>query len=214
MDIVFLGHSSFKIKGKNATLVTDPFSPEMVGFKFPKTEAEVVTISHQHEDHNFYQTVGGGPFVISEPGEYEVRGISVFGYPSFHDTKEGEERGVNNIYVIELEGIRICHLGDLGTVLPAKTVEELDGIDILMIPVGGKYTIGPKEAVEVVGQVEPLIVLPMHFKLPKTKIEGLSGIDEFLSQANIPNVEKIEKLSITKDKLPQETKIVILEPKE
>lgn len=95
MEITYLGHSSFKIKTKTAVVVTDPFPSEMLGFKFPKTEADIVTISHQHEDHNCLKLIEGDPFIISEPGEYEVKGVSVFGYPSFHDSASGAERGEN-----------------------------------------------------------------------------------------------------------------------
>lgn len=213
MEISYLGHSSFKIKGKSAVLITDPFSSSMVGLKFPKVEADIVTISHSHQDHNFIAGVSGSPFVINEPGEYEVKGMSVFGFSSFHDDKSGEERGRNIIYVIDVDGIRICHLGDLGSVLNQRNLEELNGVDILMIPVGGIWTIGPKEASDVVGQIEPIVVLPMHFKVPQINEKNfgqLKSLEEFLSHMGTGIVEKLDKLSLTKDKLPAETKIVVL----
>lgn len=217
MEITYLGHSSFKIKGKTGTLITDPFSPTMVGLKFPKVEADIVTISHQHQDHNFSAGVSGDFFIIKDPGEYEIKGISVFGFASFHDKKSGEERGENIIYVIEVDGIRICHLGDLGSVLTTKNIEDINGIDVLMVPVGGTFTIGPKEAVEVIGQIEPLIILPMHYKaegINESNFSKLEKLDDFLSQGGFNNPEKLDKLSLTKEKLPTETKIVLLEKKE
>jgi len=216
MEITYLGHSSFKIKGKTAAVVTDPFSSEMVGFKFPKTEADIVTISHQHQDHNHQNLVEGNPFIISEPGEYEVKGVSVFGYPSFHDSASGAERGENIIYVIETEGLRICHLGDLGSAIPPKTLEEISDIDVLMIPVGGVVTIGPKEAVDLISQIEPNIVLPMHYRAPgidKIKFGDLATLDVFLKEMGAESSEKLDKISLTKDKLPVETKVVLLERK-
>ena len=215
MELTYLGVSSFKLRGKSVTVVTDPFKPEFVGLKYPKTEADVVTVSHSHEDHNFVSVVGGAPFIISDPGEYEVKGISVFGYPSYHDEKKGGERGKNNIFLIEMEDLRICHLGDLGGPLTPEIIEEIGITDILCIPVGGKVTIGLDETVELIKQIEPSIVLPMHYKEAGMSgvFNDLAPISEFLSKMGAENPEKLDKLSITKDKLPEETKIILLERK-
>lgn len=216
MEITYLGHSSFKIKAKTAGVVTDPFSSEMVGFKFPKTEADIVTVSHQHLDHNNISMVEGNPFIISAPGEYEVKGVSIFGYQSFHDSKSGAERGENVIYVIENEGLRICHLGDLGSAISPKTLEEISEIDVLMIPVGGGVTIGPHEAADLISQIEPKIILPMHTRVSgiNEKVFGdLKTVEEFLKEMGTLSPEKLDKLSLTKDKLTEEMKIVLLERK-
>ena len=164
MEITFLGHSSFKIKGKNATVLTDPYSFKMTNLKFPKTEADVITVSHDHEDHNQVDLVEGHPYLAKNPGEYEIKGVSLIGTSSFHDNANGAEKGKNTIFVIEIDKIRICHLGDLGHKLNETELEELDGVDILMIPVGGDATIGPNEAVQIINQIEPKIVIPMHFQ--------------------------------------------------
>ncbi len=211
MEISYLGHSSFRIKAKTGTVVTDPFSSAMVGFKFPRVEADIVTVSHQHQDHNQVQAVDGQPMVISLPGEYEIKGISVFGYTSFHDQSQGAERGENTIFVIETEGLRVCHLGDLGAAPPAKVMEEIIGVEVLLVPIGGKYTIGPEEAVELINQIEPRYVLPMHFKTPG--MTDLADLEAFLSEIGTEKTEKIDKLSVTKDKLAEETKVVVLERK-
>ncbi len=211
-----MGHSSFKIKTKTASVVTDPFLPTMLGFKFTKTEADIVAVSHQHQDHNAVSVIDGNPFVISCPGEYEVKGVSVFGYPSFHDTKLGTERGENIVYVIEADGLRICHLGDLGSSIPANILEELSEVDVLMIPVGGKVTIGPKEAVDLISQIEPGIVLPMHFKaegINETNFKDLETVDVFLKEMGVDRLEKLDKLSLSKDKPPEEMKVILLERK-
>ncbi len=211
-----MGHSSFKLRGKSVTVVTDPYDPEYVGLKYPKTEADIVTVSHCHQDHNFISIVGGGPFVINQPGEYEIKDVSVFGFSSYHDDKKGAEKGKNIIYLVEIDGFRICHLGDLGGGLPAELIEEIGTVDVLCIPVGGKVTLGPNEAVELINQIEPSIVLPMHYNLPdmSQKIFGdLKPVDEFLSKMGVEDKTVLDKLTISKDKLPEETKVVILERK-
>lgn len=215
MEVSYLGHSSFKIRGKNATLVTDPYSSEMLGLKFPKVEADMVTISHAHEDHNKKEEVEGSPFVIFAPGEYEVKGVSVFGIASFHDSSAGAERGPNTIYLIEMDGLRICHLGDLGHKLSDSQLEELDGVDILLLPVGGTYTLGPKEASEVISQLEPKIVIPMHYRPPKADqavLEKLAELSEFTKQMG-EKVQVLPKLQVIQDQLPEEMQIIVLERK-
>ncbi len=216
MEMTYLGHSSFKLRGKSVTVVTDPYDPEYVGLKYPKTEADIVTVSHCHPDHNFISIVGGGPFVISQPGEYEIKDVSVFGFSSYHDDKQGAEKGKNIIYLIEIDGFRICHLGDLGGSLPAELIEEIGTADVLCVPVGGKVTLGPNEAVELINQIEPSIVLPMHYNLPdmNQKIFGdLKPVGEFLSKMGVEDKTVLDKLTLSKDKLPEETKVVILERK-
>lgn len=214
MDIVHLGHSSFKIKGKNAILLTDPFSPEFTGLKFPKTEADIVTVSHQHEDHNYVEAgnwkLETGTLIISGPGEYESKGVKILGMASFHDSSKGSERGRNTIFKITMDGVNLCHLGDLGHKLEGETVDLLDGVDILLLPVGGVYTIDAKMASEVVAQLEPKMVIPMHYCVPGLKFQ-LDPLEKFLQEMGKPDVKAIPKLSISKDKLPEEMEIVVLE---
>lgn len=215
MDITYLGHSSFKIKTKTATIVTDPYDSDSVGFKFPKTEADIITISHSHKDHNNLEAVSGTPFVIDMPGEYETKGVYVFGYSSFHDPKGGEERGRNAIYIIETEDLRIAHLGDLGVAPSIEVMEEISGVDVLMIPVGGVATIGPKEAVELITKIEPRIVIPMHFRAEGIgeTFKDFAPVDDFLSEMGADKPEVLDKLSLSKDKLPGEIKVILLEIK-
>ncbi len=215
MEVKFLGHSSFKIKGKEVTIVTDPYDAS-VGFKFPRVDAEIVTISHDHQDHNQKELVGGKPFVIAGPGEYEVRGVSLLGLQTFHDESQGAKRGANTVYRIELEGVDLCHLGDLGHQLSSSQLSELNGVDILFIPVGGVYTIGPKRAVEVITQLEPKIVIPMHYRVSEQKgnqtFAQLSGVEEFLKEIG-EEVTPKPKLTISQDRLPSEREVVVLERK-
>lgn len=215
MDITYLGHSSFKIKGKDAVLVTDPYD-KYIGLKFPEVDADIVTVSHQHEDHNQVSLVNGAKKVVDGPGEYEIKGVSIIGFSSFHDDKKGEERGVNTIYVIEMDGLRLAHLGDLGHSLSDDLVAQLGDIDILMIPVGGKFTIDSAQAVSVVQSIEPSVTIPMHYQVqgldPKTFSE-LAPVDTFLKEVGI-TAEVLPKLSIKKEDInPEGQKIVVLERK-
>lgn len=216
MEITWLGHSSFRIKGKNVVCVTDPFSPSMTGLKFPKVEADLVTISHDHEDHNQKDLVDNVSYVISGPGEYEIKGASVFGFPTFHDNQKGALRGKNTVYVIEIDKIRICHLGDLGHKLDEDILEDLDGVDILMIPVGGGPTLGPAEAVSVITQIEPKIILPMHYNEPglnQAVFSSLLPLEAFLKEAGDQG-ERMPKLQVSAENLTEEKQqFIILERK-
>lgn len=210
MDITWYGRSCFKIKGKAATVVIDPFNPEFTNFKLPKDlEADMVLSTHQHNDHNYVLAVSGDPLIIIGPGEYERLGVSVVGVGSFHDENFGAVRGSNTIYHILMDGINIVHLGDLGHVLTDEQTSQIDAADILMIPVGATYTIDAESAAKVVAQLEPRIVIPMHYKIPGGKIE-LAGVEPFLKEMGAEGVAPLPKLSVTRDKLPEETTVVLL----
>lgn len=216
MDIKYLGHSSFLLKSKDCRLVTDPFDPGMTGIKFPKVEADVVTVSHQHGDHNQTKLIGGtpAPLVIDMPGEFEVKGMRIFGFASFHDKEKGAKRGENNLYKMEADGVSVLHCGDLGLVLDDNFIDTLGQVDVLLVPVGGVYTITAQEAVSLVKRVEPRIVIPMHYNHDKLKQEGfsqLSRIDEFLKEMGASNTVPVPKFSIKKEELNQEMKVVVME---
>lgn len=211
MDILYLGHAAFKLKGKTASLVVDPYDTS-VGPKFPKVEAEIVAITHNHFDHNAVSQVSGTPFVISGPGEYEVKGVEIVGVTSFHDNKQGEQRGLNTIYNFRIDKVNICHLGDLGqTSLSDQQIQEIGNVDILLLPVGGYFTIDATEANKIASQLEPKIIIPMHFKDTETKISELSAVDKFLKEIGKENLEPVSKVSITLDKLPEETQVVLMQ---
>lgn len=212
MEIVFLGHASFKIRGKDASVVTDPFDPEMVGLAFPKVAADIVTVSHDHHDHNQADRVAGNPFVIRGPGEYEIKGVAVYGLSTFHDEQEGRERGSNTVYIISLDGLKLVHLGDLGHELSQTQLEQINDADVLMIPVGGVYTIDAQKAVTVVNQIEPRIIIPMHYKLPGLTL-GLAGVEEFLTAIGAQETAPQAKLSLSRESLPQEPEVVVLAKK-
>ncbi len=212
MIITWQGHSCFKIQDKigpdGVTLVTDPFNKE-TGLKVPNFEADIVTVSHNHADHNNVAALRGNPFIIDCAGEYDFKGILVEGIDSFHDGVQGKDKGANTIYRIEVEDISIVHLGDLGDVLDNAQLEKLAGTDILLIPVGGKYTLDAKKAVEVISQIEPRIVIPMHYKIDGLKYD-IDAVDKFVKEIGVaPSYE--EKLKISKKDLPQEDmELVIL----
>lgn len=211
MEIVWYGQACFKIKGKSATVVIDPFDPEFTGLKLPKDlEAQIVLTTHPHKDHSNIEAVAGNPLVITGPGEYEAAGVSINGVAAFHDGKEGLERGKITIYHLLMDGINIVHLGDLGHVLTEEQTSEIDEADILMIPVGdGGATINSEAAAKVVSQLEPKIIIPMHYAVPGLKFE-FEGVEPFLKEMGAENIEPQPKLVITKDKLPDETSTVVL----
>ncbi len=212
MIITWIGHSCFKIQDKTGsegvTVVTDPFDKK-VGFKAPNFEADIVTVSHDHYDHNNANALRGDPFVVDCAGEYDRKGVAIAGIESYHDTKQGAEKGKNIIYRIDMDDISVAHLGDLGHELDTKQLERLEGTDILLIPIGGKYTIDYKKAVEVVKQIDPRIVIPMHYKVKGLKVD-VDGVDKFVKEMGLKPTNE-EKLKISKKDLPQEeTELVIL----
>lgn len=212
MEIMWYGQACFRLRSRGLAVVTDPYSPE-IGLKLPRLTATIVTVSHQHEDHNYIDAIKGPPFIISGPGEYEIEGIFVIGVGTYHDAKQGQERGKNTAYLIEFEGLTICHLGDLGHVLTQEQVEQLNSVDILLIPVGGKYTLNGSKAAEVVGLLEPKIVVPMHYKVPGLNVQ-VEGASRFLKELAVEPPSKLELLTISKSQLPDETRVVLLEPKQ
>jgi len=210
MEIKYLGHSSFLIKTKEAKLVTDPFDPKMVEIKFPKIEADIVTVSHDHKDHNQEKLVNppiaGEKLLINLPGEFEKKGVRITGYLSFHDDKKGAERGENILYKIEADGVSVLHCGDLGFVPDDSFVDMIGGVDILMVPVGGVYTIDADQATRVIKKFEPSIVIPMHYGWDK-----LAQVSEFLKKMGMEKIAPVPKLVIKPEELEEELKIVILE---
>lgn len=215
MIIQYYGHSCFKLTTKPAGRATedvivffDPFDKE-IGLRPPQGQASVVFVSHNHHGHNNVGAIKGDPVVLDAPGEYAVKGINVIGIDSFHDEKEGAERGHSTIFVLEAEDLKICHLGDLGCDISGKQLEEIYGVDVLFIPIGGKYTIDGKKAAELVRNVEPAIVIPMHYKIKGSTVD----VDDeklFCSEVGNCPKEKISKLNIKKKDLEGKSTGVVL----
>jgi L-ascorbate metabolism protein UlaG (beta-lactamase superfamily) len=208
MEITWLGHSCFLIRGKEKTIITDPCHPDL-GYRLSEPQADIVTLSHFHPGHNYIEGIADEPKQIKSPGEYEMGGIFITGIPTFHDDKKGELRGKNTVYVIEMDGITLCHLGDLGHPLGPQLVEEIGDIDILFLPAGEVSTILIDTAVEIVRQLEPHIVIPMHYKT-ETFTGNLSPVDRFLDKMRIREPEARPNLSITSSSLPTPTQTVVL----
>ncbi len=209
MDISWLGHSCFRIRGSHATVLTDPYSPDL-GYSLGKPAARIVTVSHQHPGHSYVQGIGGEPKVITGPGEYEISGVLIIGMATFHDREEGKKRGKNTAYLIEVDEVTVCHLGDLGHVLTTKQVEEMENVDVLLLPVGGVSTIDASMAAEVVRQLEPKVVVPMHYKTEALSWE-LEPVDRFLKETGVKEVKSQSKLSLTKPSLPTSTQVFLLD---
>jgi len=215
MNIQYYGHSCFKITTKPAGRATedivifiDPFDKE-TGLRPPQGQADLVLVSHEHHDHNNVAALKGDPIVINTAGEYSVKGVNIVGLESFHDNNEGQEKGKINIFILETEGFKICHLGDLGCELSAKQLEEIDGVDILFIPVGGKYTLDGKKAAEVARKIEPAIIIPMHYKIAGSTMD-ITDEKDFCDTIGMCPKESIAKLTLKKKDLEEKKLDVVL----
>jgi len=212
MEITWYGHSCFRLRGKGATVVTDPYSGEY-GYTLPRIRADIVTISHHHPDHDYVRGIKGNPKVVDGPGEYEIRGVFITGIPTFHDRRRGRDRGSNTVFLFDIDDLRVCHLGDLGHVLDQAQVEVLGDIDVLLIPVGSVSTINAAQAAEVVSLLEPKIVIPMHYKTEVLTLK-LDPVDKFLKEMGVGGLTPQESLKVTKSSLPEETQVVVLQYKQ
>lgn len=216
MEISWLGHSCFQLRGRHVTLITDPFSPQQQGIsqeaanRLGKVNPSIVTISHQHPGHNHVSAVGGNPHVVQGPGEYEISDVLITGVAAYHDDKHGKEHGRNTIYVIHMDDLVICHLGDLGHTLQEEQLEEVADADILFIPITGQHTINPTQAAEVISQVEPRIVIPMHF-IP-TATDASTPLGKFCREMGVETLEPLPKLTVTRSSIPSETQVTLLIP--
>lgn len=215
MQITYHGHSCFKLKGELGSVVMDPFDEKVVGIPLSKLSAELVTISHNHDDHNAKEKVKGTskrekPFVIDFPGEYEVGGISVFGVKTFHDQVGGAEKGSNIIFKVLIDGLSVCHLGDLAHQLDDKQLDAIGMVDVLFLPVGGPFSLMTEEAIKVANAISPSILIPMHYSdsaYPNdTRVKPL---EQFLQSFGV-NAEPEDKLVVEKDRLPEEMQLVVL----
>jgi L-ascorbate metabolism protein UlaG (beta-lactamase superfamily) len=212
LDVTWLGHACFRLRGRGAAVVTDPYPPT-IGLKLARMDADLVTVSHDHEDHNYTQVVRDGAYEVRGPGEYEVAGVSVIGLPTYHDDEKGAKRGRNTVYLIEIDDVRICHLGDLGHKLDDGEAEAVASPDVLLVPVGGRATMNGELAAEVVRQLEPRYVVPMHYAIAGLKLE-LDTVDRFLKEMGVAASEAQPKLSVQKSSVSEyETKVVVLEPR-
>jgi L-ascorbate metabolism protein UlaG (beta-lactamase superfamily) len=210
LDVTWLGHGCFRLRGRSAAVVTDPYPPA-IGLKLQRLDADIVTVSHAHDNHSYTQAVREA-YEIRGPGEYEVAGVSVIGIPTYHDAEKGARHGRNTVYLFEIDDLRVCHLGDLGHKLDDAEAETVAAPDVLLVPVGGRTSINAAEAAEVVRQLEPRYVVPMHYAIPGLKIT-LDPIDKFLKEMGLTAVEPQPKLTVQKSSGEYDTKVVLLEPR-
>jgi len=213
MKITWHGQSCFKLlvksnNGDKITILVDPFDKE-TGLTPPRGSADIVLITHDHHDHNNLKIVSGTPFVINGPGEYDVKGVSIKGIHSYHDNSKGSENGINTIYVIEAEDMKVCHLGDLGQKeLADMQLDKMGEIDILMVPIGGTWTLDGEGAVKVINQIEPSVAIPMHYKIPGIDIK-LDKVDDFLKEIGL-TPETVEEYNVKKLDLGEDMKVVVM----
>ncbi len=215
MQITYHGHSCFKLKGEMGSVVTDPFDDKFVGIPASRLNAEIVTISHDHKDHNAKDKVKGtskkeNPFIVDFPGEYEVGGISVFGTKTYHDQVKGAEKGNNIVFKILIDGISVCHLGDLAHQLDEKQLDSIGMVDVLLLPVGGPFSLMTDEAIKVANAISPSILIPMHYSDSSYPVDTkVAPLEQFLQSFGM-SAEPEDKLVVEKDRLPEEMQLVVL----
>jgi L-ascorbate metabolism protein UlaG (beta-lactamase superfamily) len=212
MKITWLGHAAFLLETGGSKIVTDPYdhNDERIGYGPITMPVDIVTISHDHADHNYAKDLKGNPDTVEGTGRFQVKGISFTGIEAHHDPTEGSQRGSNTIFVMEAEGMNLCHAGDLGHVLSRDTIEAIGPVDILLIPVGGFYTIDAAEAAKVTQDLKPKLVIPIHFKTTVLDFP-IAGVEAFLEgKSNVRHQEAAE-IEVTKETLPKEMEIVVLE---
>jgi len=214
MKVKWLGHSCFLISSSaGVRIVTDPYESggfnRGLGYKPVREAADIILISHEHSDHNYVKDIPGDPEVIRKTGRQEVKGIEINGVLTCHDKTDGRQRGLNTVFCLDVDGVRVCHLGDLGHELSAKEIKEIGRVDVLLIPVGGYFTIGAAEATRVAAALKPRIVIPMHYKTPVLDFP-ITGVEDFLKGK--PQVKRLaaSEVEITKANLPQETEVWVL----
>ncbi|MCX7795317.1 MAG: MBL fold metallo-hydrolase [bacterium] len=210
MMIEYNGHACFTIKTSLGTIVTDPFG-EDIPYPVKEFTADIVTVSHDHFDHNAVKRVKGDPYVVKDVGEYTYRGIKINGIKAAHDKNKGSQRGQIVIFTIEAEGLKLCHLGDLGEILNEDQLKKIGEIDTLFIPVGGFYTIEPEDAKIIVKTINPKVVIPMHYKTNYVKEWKIKPVDEFLKDIPYP-IKRLDnnKVEIVKETLPKSTEVYVL----
>jgi L-ascorbate metabolism protein UlaG (beta-lactamase superfamily) len=210
MEITWYGHACFRLKSREATVVTDPYD-KTLGLTLPPLKADIVTVSHHTPHHNHVAGVKGNFKVIDSPGEYEMNGVfvtSIYMIPSKNATTSTQ----NNVFVIYMDEIALCHLGDLTYVPTQKQVEDMGSIDVLLVPVGGQNSLNAAQAAEVISLIEPYIVIPMHYRLPDLTIK-LDPVSKFLKEMGITKAETVDTLKLTKASFPEETQVVLMEVK-
>ena len=209
MDIVWYGHSCFRISERGqAAIVTDPFGEEL-GYEIPRLKADIVTVSYDAPGHNFLDALKGYEHVISGPGEYEIGGVFILGIATFDQTQENPRRNV--VYVFDYNSLIVAHLGDLDHVPSQSMIDALGPVDIALIPVGGGQSLSSSQAAEVVSLLEPSIVVPMHYRTDILQSAELDPVDRFLKEMGVDTIQKETLLRVSSSSLPEQTQVVLLD---
>ena len=206
----WFGHNCFRIRAREATILTDPVGRN-TGYVLPKQTADVVTLSHEHPGHANLDAVKPQFTTLRGPGEYEIHDVFVTGIRTYHDAAKGAERGYNTVYLIELEGMVVCHLGDLGHALTEEQAEAMANVDVLLVPAGGGTVLDPAQAAEVVGQIEPKLVIPMQYATPQGD-KGLGSLEPFCKELGVEVPAGEEKLVLRQSDLGETMRLVALKP--
>lgn len=213
MKVKWLGHATFLITSDEGTkIITDPYQPGMFGLDYGKIEeaADIVVVSHDHSDHNYVKGVPGNPQVVKGSGSHKVKGIEFKGIPSYHDDSRGSERGENAMFCFTVNGVRICHVGDLGHTLSDRQVADIGEVDVLLIPVAGTYTLDAAAANKVVDQIKPRVIIPMHFKTDRCPTFPVTDVEPFLkSKTNVKRMDTPE-VELQKEQLPTARETIVL----
>jgi L-ascorbate metabolism protein UlaG (beta-lactamase superfamily) len=213
VDITWHGHSCFRLRGREVAVVTDPYG-RGIGFPSLRLTADVVSVSHRHPNHSYVEAVqaaASAPRQVDGPGEYEIGGAMIAGVATFRDKQKGAQHGKNTAYLFAFDDLSVCHLGDLGHTLTAEQIEALQDADVLLIPVGGRCTIDAVEAAEVVSQLQPKLVIPMHYGTPNVPLDSA---ERFCRELAATDVTPVPRLTVTRSSLPEETQVALLAPPE
>jgi len=215
MEITYFGLNAVRLRGREATVMIDPYEPKL-GLSPVRLNVQIVIFTHDDPTHFSLQGLSGEPHVVSGAGEFEIKGVSMTGTQTYHDAKKGAERGKNFAYTVELDDLRICHLGHLGHALSEEQLEGIGSkIDVLFVPVGGGSHINSAQATEIVNQIEPKLVIPISYKLPGLTLlaQNLEGLEKFAKEMGATDLTPQPKLQISTTPSVDETKLVILEPR-
>lgn len=207
MKITWLGHASFLIESEDTCIVTDPFA-KRVGYPIYAGKVDIVTVSHDHYDHNAVELLQGNPRVVRQTGEFTVDGTQITGFDSFHDKRQGQERGPNIIFKFVTEGISLLHLGDLGHVLAPEMAAGLGQIDVLMLPVGGRFTVDAGEAFTIAELLQPRIIIPMHYKTPPCTVQ-VGPVEAFTMKYD--RVVKLPCLWLEREDIGKRSGVIVLD---
>ncbi len=209
-EIKWFGHACFRLRSRDATILTDPV-PRSFGYKVEKQKVDIITISHDHPGHSYLELASGSPKLVNGPGEYEMNDVFITGIRTYHDDKQGEEHGRNTAYLFDLEDIVVCHLGDLGHSLSEAQVESMSSADIVIVPVGGGTALDAARAVEVIGQLEPKMIIPMQYQTPFGDKQR-DPLERFLKEMGVTDVTPRDKLTVRASDLGETPQVVVLEP--